>query len=83
MNSLHSIDIDQQAIKVSDWLIPMDEIEMGDHLGAGSYGEVRIGRWRETEVAVKIIFDSSNVAIAEFHAEVLTMVKLRHPNIVP
>ena len=68
----------------SDWLIPLEEIQLGEHLGAGSFGEVRRGLWNGTEVAVKIFHMGSNsTALDEFQAEVLVMAKLRHPNIVP
>ena len=70
---------------LSDWHIPMEEIEIGDRLGAGSFGEVKYGIWKGTEVAVKIIFDidSNSSALEEFYAEVQVMAKLRHPCIVP
>lgn len=37
----------------SDWEISYDELEMGESLGSGGYGEVRRAVWKGTDVAVK------------------------------
>lgn len=70
---------------LTDWYIPIEEIKIGDRIGAGSFGEVFYGTWNVTEVAVKIIFDvdSNSSALQEFYTEVQVMAKLRHPCIVP
>jgi hypothetical protein len=36
-----------------DWEIEYDELEVGEQLGAGGYGEVHKATWKGTEVAVK------------------------------
>lgn len=38
-----------------EWVIDPSELEWGDVLGAGGFGEVRKAMWRGTEVAVKTI----------------------------
>jgi ABC-type phosphate transport system substrate-binding protein len=38
-----------------DWEINYDELEVGDLLGSGGYGEVHRAMWKGTEVAVKVI----------------------------
>jgi len=38
-----------------DWEIELGELEMGEQLGAGGYGEVFKAQWKGTEVAVKVI----------------------------
>ncbi|KIY92692.1 hypothetical protein MNEG_15271, partial [Monoraphidium neglectum] len=37
----------------SPWLLDYDDIRLGRVMGEGAYGHVRLGWWRETEVAVK------------------------------
>jgi hypothetical protein len=38
-----------------DWEINYDELEVGEQLGAGGYGEVHKATWKGTEVAVKVM----------------------------
>ncbi|CAM9590274.1 unnamed protein product [Chrysoparadoxa australica] len=58
------------------------EIEIGELLGAGSFGEVRYGRYSEEDVAVKILFGENRSALLRFRTEVLMMKDLAHENIV-
>jgi predicted Ser/Thr protein kinase len=39
----------------SDWEIDYDELEIGDILGSGGFGEVYRAMWKGTEVAVKVM----------------------------
>ena len=41
--------------KSDDWEIAYDELEVGEQLGAGGYGEVHKAVWKGTEVAVKVM----------------------------
>ena len=68
----------------NDWEISTDELEMGDPLGAGGYGEVYRARWRGTEVAVKMIPPAAfgKDTARSFIEEVRVMTALRHPNVV-
>ncbi len=38
-----------------DWEIRYDELEVGEHLGTGGFGEVHRATWKGTEVAVKVM----------------------------
>eukprot|EP00002_Diphylleia_rotans_P013188 TRINITY_DN256_c1_g2_i1.p1 TRINITY_DN256_c1_g2~~TRINITY_DN256_c1_g2_i1.p1 ORF type:complete len:2532 (-),score=481.87 TRINITY_DN256_c1_g2_i1:2062-8733(-) len=60
------------------------DLEFGRLLGTGSFGEVYIGKWRGSDVAIKkiIMKKVTPAAIKEFESEVTIMVELRHPNIV-
>jgi hypothetical protein len=67
--------------------IPIEEIEMGKELGAGSFGVVYKGQWDHKIVAVKQVKANSIVggdkAIAEFEAEVSQMASTAyHENLV-
>ncbi|KAI8472913.1 MAG: hypothetical protein J3K34DRAFT_502100 [Monoraphidium minutum] len=46
----------QQLAVDSPWILRYGDLRLGRVLGEGSYGRVRIGWWRETEVAVKILY---------------------------
>jgi ABC-type phosphate transport system substrate-binding protein len=39
----------------NDWEISFEELEIGEQLGAGGYGEVHKAMWKGTEVAVKVM----------------------------
>ncbi|KAI4330000.1 hypothetical protein MLD38_028315 [Melastoma candidum] len=69
---------------VADCEIMWDEINLGERIGLGSYGEVYRGDWHGTEVAVKRFLeqDISGESLEEFISEVRIMKKLRHPNVV-
>nr|UMO80026.1 Serine/threonine protein kinase [Pandoravirus aubagnensis] len=67
-----------------DWEISYDELELGEVVGSGGFGEVRRAMWKGTDVAVKVM---SGVKITRemernFCEEVRVMTALRHPNVV-
>jgi serine/threonine protein kinase len=76
------------SVRTDGWMINFSELELGERLGAGSYGEVVRGRWRGTEVAVKSYHESMHLADVdslarkEFESEVSMLSSLRHPNIL-
>jgi hypothetical protein len=67
-----------------NWEINYDELEVGDLLGSGGYGEVHRAVWKGTEVAVKVIASEkiSKEMEKSFKDEVQVMTALRHPNVV-
>lgn len=69
---------------VSDWEIPWEDLQIGERIGIGSYGEVYHADWNGTEVAVKKFMDQdiSGDALAQFRSEAEIMLRLRHPNVV-
>ncbi len=69
--------------QTEDWIIDPSELELGEALGSGGFGEVRKAVWRGTEVAVKTMSSSySNELKNAFIEEVSVMTALRHPNVV-
>eukprot|EP01130_Rhizamoeba_saxonica_P010207 TRINITY_DN4180_c0_g1_i1.p1 TRINITY_DN4180_c0_g1~~TRINITY_DN4180_c0_g1_i1.p1 ORF type:complete len:556 (+),score=63.13 TRINITY_DN4180_c0_g1_i1:22-1689(+) len=65
-------------------LIQFEDLNFGQKIGVGGYGEVFRGRWNHTDVAVKRAFRKGNDKgeIDDFLKEVTIMSKLSHPNIV-
>lgn len=55
-------------------------IEIKQELGSGKFGEVYLGEWRGTPVALKKLKNGQDME--EFYREAGILFKLRHPNIV-
>jgi len=64
--------------------IEYDELESDDQIGQGGFSVIKKGRWRSTDVAIKIIVDPiiTEDLIAEVRNEVQMLSMLRHPKIV-
>jgi len=59
------------------------DLTLGEAIGAGAFGEVSVGRYHHTPVAVKVLFrDACEEDRALFEKEVRLMARLHHPNIV-
>jgi len=77
--------------KTSDNSIPdkqlhFKDIQMGERIGRGSFGEVYSAKWFQTHVAVKklpveMLRSNANV-VDEFNREINLLRSLRHPNIL-
>jgi len=67
-----------------DWIIPREELIFKAFLGKGYYGEVRLGEWRGSEVACKVIkrddVKSDKWDLLQKEVEILS--KLRHPKVI-
>ncbi|GJN19364.1 hypothetical protein PR202_gb06633 [Eleusine coracana subsp. coracana] len=71
---------------VAEYEIPWDDLDIGERIGLGSYGEVYRADWNGTEVAVKKFLDQdlSGVSLEQFKCEAKGMNYLHssHPTIV-
>lgn len=67
-----------------EWEILWEDLQIGERIGIGSYGEVYHADWNGTEVAVKKFLDQdfSGDALVQFKCEIEIMLRLRHPNVV-
>lgn len=70
------------------WLIDREDVRLLRVVGAGARGTVWLGRWREIDVAVKLLKIRSSspkevrCQIQTFSREMELLSRLRHPNIV-
>jgi hypothetical protein len=64
-------------------MVEPDELEMGELIGSGGFGEVYNAQYRGSRVAVKRLLASARGdAFTEFLKEVGVLARLKHPNIV-
>ncbi len=75
--------IKRKGNQSDDWEIDYDELEVGEHLGSGGYGEVHKAVWKGTEVAVKVMASDRITKEMEksFKDEVLTAI-LHHDCVI-
>eukprot|EP01119_Soliformovum_irregulare_P012908 TRINITY_DN3387_c1_g1_i1.p1 TRINITY_DN3387_c1_g1~~TRINITY_DN3387_c1_g1_i1.p1 ORF type:complete len:587 (-),score=127.63 TRINITY_DN3387_c1_g1_i1:28-1788(-) len=66
------------------WVIPYAELELGERIGVGGFGEVYFAYWNGVAVAVKKLFfkNLSEKDELEFKAEIEIMSKLNHKNVL-
>ncbi|XP_024993761.1 serine/threonine-protein kinase EDR1-like isoform X2 [Cynara cardunculus var. scolymus] len=72
------------SLTAVEWEIRWENLQIGERIGIGSYGEVYRSEWNGTDVAVKKFMnqDISGDALTQFKGEVEIMLRLRHPNVV-
>lgn len=65
-------------------IIPFAELELGDKIGGGGFGDVHIGFWKGQQVAVKKLRVQrvTQTRKKQFEDEVRGITELDHPNIV-
>lgn len=80
----------------SRWQIDYDDLTTTRVIGEGAFGKVYLGRWHETDVAIKVLSSLSALGLASGEAsssenleaiktlerEVALMVSMRHPNVI-
>jgi len=73
-----------RSVGAYEWEIDYRQLQIGELIGSGTYGDVRRGSWNGLEVAIKVLRDQelSDDMVEQFKSEVHVMSKLRHPNCV-
>jgi hypothetical protein len=81
-------------VDIRPWQLPFDDLSIIKVIGEGSFGRVYLAVWHETNVAVKVLLDSSitqsqaatlslsSPILQKLEAEGSLLASLRHPNIV-
>jgi serine/threonine protein kinase/class 3 adenylate cyclase len=74
----------EAVVKKQPWIIDMSHVTLGKIIGQGSFGEVRLGKFRGQAVAVKSLLAHrlSEQHRMSFLEEMTTISHLRHANIV-
>jgi serine/threonine protein kinase len=89
------------ALRFSDdasrWQIEYSDLTLTRVIGEGAFGKVYLGRWHETDVAIKMLSslsafglpsagevgtNAAGEAIKTLEREVALMVNMRHPNVI-
>ena len=69
------------GLNTDRWEIDRCDIQIGERIGGGRYGEVFKGTWRGlVDVAVKVLKDEQGEE--EFNKEAEMLKTLHHPNLV-
>ncbi|CAO4360948.1 unnamed protein product [Caenorhabditis nigoni] len=63
-------------------VIPSNEIDVGDTIGHGEFGDVRLGTYKNRKVALKVSKRHGNGMLDSLLDEAKFMVGLSHPNLV-
>lgn len=74
--------VDPGAFEAAGWMIPREDIELGERIGRGEFGEVLLARYRGECVAVKTLRDCDSAVQQQLLAEASVMTALRHTNLV-
>jgi hypothetical protein len=89
--------VSAERVPVATWEVSLSEVQFGAMLGEGAFGRVFRGRWRGTDVAVKLLLVSGGggggreggdvssaerAAAEEFRRECAVLAAMRHPNIL-
>ena len=71
-----------QHIMHPDYEVSGDALQLGVLLGQGEFGVVHRGRWHGTPVAVKVLHADRQIRVEELAAEIASLLKVHHPNVV-
>ncbi len=62
------------------WFTPFNDVQFGTQLGQGANGQVFKGKWKNTDVALKVSMTEANQSVI---SELSLMINMRpHPNVV-
>jgi len=68
---------------MTQWKIKFEDLEMGERIGKGNFGEVYKGTYLGTDVAIKRLFFVDDDFMQKYiEREMDTLTQLNHPNIV-
>ncbi|RLN50939.1 hypothetical protein BBJ28_00020065 [Nothophytophthora sp. Chile5] len=70
----------ENTVMVPPWLVPSYQVELGKHIGDGSFGAVHYGRWLGSDVVVKLVLDLEERE--QFRREADLWFALNHDNLI-
>ena len=65
-----------------EWLVEPSDIRLHERVAVGGFAEVFRGTWNGTTVAVKQLLERGPDVVHRLREEVVTLSKLRHPNLL-
>ncbi|TFK66838.1 kinase-like protein [Pluteus cervinus] len=73
-----------EPVQLRDWMVSSFEIEFGEKIGSGGFGQVFRGDWNSTPVALRVFrHDAGGIpSKARITHEIETWSRLRHPHIL-
>jgi len=74
--------IDKSVFEQSGWVINRDDITLQEKIGKGEFGDVRLGMYNGSKVAVKELIKDTSAATQKFLTEAKVMTSLQHENLV-
>jgi c-src tyrosine kinase len=74
--------IDKSVFEEAGWVINGDDITLQEKIGKGEFGDVRLGVYNGTQVAVKELLKDTSGAANKFLTEAKVMTSLQHENLV-
>jgi serine/threonine protein kinase len=66
----------------AEWTIAPDELRLRERVAVGGFAEVFRATWNGTTVAVKQLLERGPDVVERLREEVLTLCRLRHPNLL-
>ena len=84
---MDNVDHKQGSTSGINWNLDMRQIGLESKLAAGAAGQVWLGYFQGSQVAIKEIFSTilatqDDQAMNEFHAETTILQSLKHPNVI-
>ncbi|XXG67452.1 hypothetical protein AAC387_Pa06g0801 [Persea americana] len=76
--------LNKPLLPFQEWNVDFSELTVGARVGIGSFGEVFLGVWNGTDVAIKIFLEQYLTAenMEDFCNEISILSRLRHPNVI-
>jgi len=82
LSSQDSFLIDKSVFEEAGWVINGDDITLQEKIGKGEFGDVRLGVYKGSQVAVKELLKDTIGAAHKFLTEAKVMTSLQHENLV-
>ncbi|KZP31913.1 kinase-like protein [Athelia psychrophila] len=74
-----------RPVKIQDWTVSSFDVQFMRSIASGGFGEVLLGKWQQTEVALKVLKTVNGITPSSMvlETEINIWSKMRHPHILP